>query len=72
MSPRSPNRGRSRKTSASALAFASTCATHDLLVDALMASEPLLTGYLTGLLESADNAIEQLEALTAMPDGKME
>lgn len=44
---------------------------HDLLIEALIENEPLLTAYLRGLSDTTQNAIEQLEALAAMPDGKI-
>ena len=45
---------------------------HDLLVEALVANEPLQTEYLSGLRITAENAIEHLEVLATMPDGKMQ
>ena len=45
---------------------------HELLIEALLADESLSTEYLHGLSESTGNAIEQLEALEDMPDGKMQ
>jgi hypothetical protein len=45
---------------------------HFLLLEALLANEPLSTEYYRGLSESADNSIEQLEALAEMPDGRMQ
>jgi len=45
---------------------------HDLLVEAMIANEALQTEYLSGLSVTAENAIDQLEALATMPDGKMQ
>ena len=45
---------------------------HDLFVDAMLISEPLRTEYLRALSVTAENAIEHLEDLAAMPDGKMQ
>jgi hypothetical protein len=45
---------------------------HDLLLEAMMANEALQTEYLSGLSVTAENAIEHLEALAEMPDGKMQ
>ena len=45
---------------------------HFLLLDAVLANEALQTEYYRGLSESADNSIEQLEALAELPDGKMQ
>jgi len=46
---------------------------HDLLVDAMvMANESLRSQYLCGLSVTAQNAIEQLETLATIPDGKMQ
>jgi hypothetical protein len=45
---------------------------HDLLVEAMMANEHLQTEYLSGFSESAENAIDHLEALATTPDGKMQ
>ena len=45
---------------------------HDLLVEAMIENEELQTEYLSGLSITAENAIERLEELAAMPDGKMQ
>ena len=45
---------------------------HDLLVEALVANEPLQSEYLSGLSVTAENAIEHLEVLATMPDGRMQ
>jgi hypothetical protein len=45
---------------------------HDLFVDAMLISESLRTEYLPGLNVTAENAIEHLEMLARMPDGKMQ
>ena len=45
---------------------------HDLLIEALIANEPLSTAYLRGLADSTGLAIEHLEALAELPDGKMQ
>lgn len=45
---------------------------HDLLLEALIANEPLSTAYLHGLADSTLLAIENLEALAELPDGKMQ
>ena len=45
---------------------------HDLLVEAMIANEALQTEYLSGLSVTAENAIDHLEALATMPDGKMQ
>jgi hypothetical protein len=38
----------------------------------MIANKAPSTEYYRGLSESAENAIEHLEALAAMPDGKMQ
>jgi hypothetical protein len=45
---------------------------HDLLVEAMIANERLQTEYLSGLSVTTENAIDHLEALAMMPDGKMQ
>jgi hypothetical protein len=45
---------------------------HDLLLEELAANERLATEYMRGLSDAAANAIEHLEALTALPDGRMQ
>jgi predicted RNA-binding Zn ribbon-like protein len=45
---------------------------YDLLVEAIVANEPLATDYLRDLVLAAGTSIEQLETLAAMPDGKMQ
>jgi hypothetical protein len=45
---------------------------HDLLVEAMIANKAPATEFYRGLSESAENAIEHLEALATMPDGKMQ
>jgi hypothetical protein len=45
---------------------------HDLFVDAMLISESLRTENLPGLNVTAENAIEHLEMLARMPDGKMQ
>jgi hypothetical protein len=45
---------------------------HDLFVDAMLISDSLRTEYLRGLSVTAQNAIEHLETLARMPDGKMQ
>ena len=45
---------------------------HVLLVEAMIDNEQLQTEYLSGLSVTAENAIEHLEGLAAMPDGKMQ
>ena len=45
---------------------------HDLLIEALIANEPVSTAYLRGLADSTDLAIENLEALAELPDNKMQ
>jgi hypothetical protein len=45
---------------------------HDLLLEALAANERLATEYVRGLGDAAANSIEQLEALAALPDGRMQ
>jgi hypothetical protein len=45
---------------------------HDLLVEAMIANKAPSTEYYRGLSESAENAIEHLEALATMPDGRMQ
>ena len=44
---------------------------HDLLIEALIENEPLSTAYLRGLSDTTENAIERLEAIADMPDGKI-
>jgi len=41
---------------------------HDLLIEALIENEPLSTESLRDLAHTADNSIEELEALAEMPD----
>jgi hypothetical protein len=45
---------------------------HDLLVEAMIANQVVQAEYLSGLSVTAENAIERLEGLAAMPDGKMQ
>ena len=45
---------------------------HVLPVEAMVDNEQLHTEYLSGLSVTAENAIEPLEGLTAMPDGRMQ
>ena len=45
---------------------------HDLLVEAMIANKAPATEYYCGLSESAENAIDHLEALASMPDGRMQ
>ena len=45
---------------------------HELLIEALVDNEPLQTEYLSGLSVTAENAIDHLDALATMPDGKMQ
>jgi hypothetical protein len=45
---------------------------YDLLVDTIIANEPLATDYLRDLVLATGTAIEQLEALAAMPDGRVQ
>ena len=45
---------------------------HVLLVEAMTDNEQLHTEYLSGLSVTAENAIEHLEGLAAMPNGKMQ
>ena len=45
---------------------------HDLLVDAMIANRLPQAEYWSGLSVTAENAIERLEGLAAMPDGKMQ
>jgi hypothetical protein len=41
---------------------------HDLLIEALIENEPASTETLRGLANTMDNSIEELEALTELPD----
>jgi hypothetical protein len=45
---------------------------HFLMVEQLLFNEALSTEYYHGLLESTGNSIKELEALSEMPDGKMQ
>ena len=45
---------------------------HDLLLEALAANERLATEYLRSLSDAAASSIEHLEALTTLPDGRMQ
>ena len=45
---------------------------HVLLVEAMVDNAQLHTEYLSGLGVTAENAIEHLEELAAMPDGRMQ
>jgi hypothetical protein len=45
---------------------------HDLLREALAANERLATEYVRSLSDAAAKAIEHLEALTTLPDGRMQ
>ena len=47
-------------------------AMHVLLLDVLLVDKALSTPYYRGLVTSADNSIEQLEALAESPNGKMQ
>jgi hypothetical protein len=44
---------------------------HDLLVEAIH-SEPRVADFLRGYTDALDNALQQLEALAEMPDGKVQ
>jgi hypothetical protein len=41
---------------------------HDVLIEALIENEPASTETLRGLANTMDNSIEELEALTELPD----
>ena len=45
---------------------------HDLFLEALTENERLATEYLLDLSDAAANAIEGLEALATLPDGRMQ
>ena len=45
---------------------------HFFMLVELLFNDALLTEYFHGLLESTGNSIRELEALSEMPDGKMQ
>ena len=45
---------------------------HDRLVETMIANELLQTEYLSGLSVTAENAIDHLEGIAAMPDSKLQ
>ena len=44
---------------------------HDTYVEALLTNEPLATAHYRGVADSTGNAIDELEALVARADGKV-
>lgn len=44
---------------------------HDMYVEALLTNEPLATAHYRGVADATGNAIDELEALVARADGKV-